>query len=66
MKIDEEVSDKLMAENAQALESEVGKALSDNMSRVDEVRQDIENKYANQKSMLIAGYERAKTEEMVH
>ena len=55
-----------MSENAQAQESEVGKALSDNMKRVDEVKQDIENKYANQKKMLIAGYERAKLEEELH
>ena len=36
------------------------------MTNVDNLKQNIENKYANQKSLLIAGYERAKTEAMVH
>ena len=40
--------------------------MSDGMKRADEVREDIEMKYANQKKFLVAGYEKAKNEQMVH
>ena len=65
MTIDQEISDMLISEQAQA-SSEVGKALSESMSRVDEVTKQVEQKYENQKSLLIAGYDRAKKEIQIH
>ena len=46
MKIDTEISDILISEQAQA-STEVGKALSESMSRADEVTKQVEQKYAN-------------------
>ena len=36
-----------MSANAQAEANEVGRALSDNMKQVEEVRQEVENNFAN-------------------
>ena len=69
MQIDDEIAERLNLEGIDQAdkytEGIAKKKLTANMKRATQIVQEVEDKHAEKKRILVAGYERAKTEEIV-